>query len=71
MFHKRKKIDLEAQILQDRKKQEICKRQGIDLISISFDCDLFSYIEYILVKKDYLLQNNSSSSLPNRDNLLE
>ena len=39
MFHKRGRIDLEEQRMRDQKKRDICKREGIDLICIPFDCD--------------------------------
>ena len=54
MFHKRGRIDLEAQISRDQKKRDICKREGIDLIEISYDADLFPYIKSKLQEKSYL-----------------
>ena len=53
MFHKRGRIDLEQQKIRDQKKRDICKREGIDLIEISFDMDLFPYIKSKL-QKGYL-----------------
>ena len=54
MFHKQGQIDLEQQKIRDQKKRDICKREGIDLIEISFDIDLFPYIKSKLQEKGYL-----------------
>src|SRR6185295_15749166 len=59
MFHKRGRIDLEAQISCDQKKWDICKRESIDLIEISYDADLFPYIKSKLQEKGYLPTSDS------------
>ena len=56
LFHK-KQDDLKQQSQRDQKKQDICKREGIDLIEISYDADMFPYIKHILEEKGYLTRN--------------
>jgi len=53
LYHKNQD-DLEDQISRDRKKREICVREGIDLIIIPYSCDLLPYIKSELQKKGYL-----------------
>ena len=54
LYHKNQG-DLDSQRARDQKKRNICKEQGIDLIEISYSCDLFPYIKSELQKKGYLL----------------
>ena len=53
LYHKNQG-DLENQISRDRKKWDICKREGIDLIIIPYSCDILPYIKNELQKKGYL-----------------
>jgi len=53
LYHKNQN-DLDNQRKRNQKKQDICAREGIDLICISFDCDLFLYIKSKLQERDYL-----------------
>ena len=66
MFHKRGKIDLDSQQTRDQKKRDICAREGIDLILVPFDSDLFPYIKSELLKKGYL-QNIDINSVSKSD----
>ena len=59
MFHKEGKIDLDSQQTRDQKKQDVCKKESIDLIEVPYTCDLFLYIKHTLIEKGFL--NNSSS----------
>ncbi|RHZ76349.1 hypothetical protein Glove_198g86 [Diversispora epigaea] len=52
---KRGQIDLKEQKQQDQKKWEICAREGIDLIEIGFDADLYEFIKNTLIVKDKAL----------------
>ena len=62
IFHRRGRIDLDEQRWRDQKKRDICKEQGIDLIEIAYDCDLYPFVKNSLIEKGYL---------PNTSNLSE
>ena len=53
-FHPNGKTDLTSQQLRDQKKRDICKEQGICLIEISYDIDLYNFIQGSLIKNGYL-----------------
>jgi len=53
LYHKNQG-DLDSQRAHDQKKRNICKERGIDLVEISYDADLFSYIKSKLQEKGYL-----------------
>jgi len=55
LFHRKNgETDLQAQLLRDQKKRDLCKKEGITLIRIPYSADLFLYIKHILEKKGYL-----------------
>ncbi|CAI2190792.1 19678_t:CDS:1, partial [Funneliformis geosporum] len=54
MFHRRGDIDLDEQKSRDQKKWNIYKEQDICLIEMSYTCDLFPYIKYMLIEKEFL-----------------
>ena len=54
MFHKKGQIDLDMQRMRDQKKRDICKREGIDLIEIRFNSDLYAFIKGELQERGYL-----------------
>ena len=53
-FHPNSEVDLDTQKSCDQKKWNICKEQGIDLIEIPYDADLFPYIKSKLQERGYL-----------------
>ena len=53
LYHKNQG-DLDAQRKHDQKKQDRCKREGIDLILVPFDSGLFPYIKSKLQENGYL-----------------
>ncbi|RGB29846.1 hypothetical protein C1646_766111 [Rhizophagus diaphanus] len=59
MFHKRGQIDLDEQRMRDKKKQDLCKQEGIFLIPVPHTADLYSFIRHALIEKGFL--NNSPS----------
>ena len=57
MFHKRGQIDLDEQRMRNKKKQDLCKQEGIFLILVPHTADLYSFIKHALIEKGFL--NNS------------
>jgi hypothetical protein len=53
-FHPNGQIDLDNQIKRDQKKQDLCKQEGICLISIPYFADIESFIREALIKNGYL-----------------
>jgi len=53
-FHPNGKADLASQQLRDQKKWDLCKQEGICLISIPYFADIESFIREALTKNGYL-----------------